>query len=66
MVWKLTDVGKRVEPIPGIPWRNMDDEEFAEAVKEMDSRFPDQKGSLKRSSFFEHVPETPKGATEKE
>ena len=70
MAWKLTDVGKRCEPIPGIPWGDMDDAEFAGAEKAIDARFPDQKGALRRSPYFEHIDDKPAkaepAATEKE
>jgi len=55
VTWILTDTGKRCEPIPGVPWRDMSDVEFAEAETEMDARFPEQLGSLRRSPFFEYV-----------
>jgi hypothetical protein len=51
-MWRLTETGLRVEPIPGIPWRSMTDEEFAAAEAEIDARFPDQPGALRRSPFF--------------
>lgn len=31
MTWKLTEWGKTRMPLPGIPWRDMTDEEFATA-----------------------------------
>lgn len=53
MAWNLTAKGLRVEPIAGIPWRELSDEEFEAAEAEMDSRFPDQPGCLRASGFFE-------------
>lgn len=35
MTWKLTEWGKTRMPLPGIPWRDMTDEEFATACAEM-------------------------------
>lgn len=32
----------------GVPWRDLSDEEFAEASAQMDAQFPDQPGSLLR------------------
>jgi len=51
-MYKLTDEAKNVEPIPGVPWRDMDDAEFKAVSAEYDKQFPDQPGSLKR--WFEH------------
>lgn len=53
MSWNLTEKGKSVEGIPGIPWRDLTDEEFKAAESFMDSQFPDQKGALKKSGFFQ-------------
>lgn len=54
-MWKLTDKGKRVEPTPDVPWRDLTDQEFAIASAVVDENFPDQKGSLKTSGLFEYV-----------
>lgn len=59
MAWRLTAKGLRVEPIAGIPWRELSDEEFEAAEAEMDARFPDQPGGLQRSGFFEKVALSP-------
>jgi hypothetical protein len=53
---RLKDEARNWEPIAGVPWRDMPDEEFAAVSAEYDAHFaPDQAGSLAR--WFEHVPE---------
>lgn len=68
-MWKLTAKGLRVEPIAGIPWRELSDEEFEAAEAEMDARFPDQPGCLRASGFFEEgetpIPQPLSPSTEK-
>lgn len=56
-MYKLTPEANNWEPIPGIPWRDLSDEEYAEVSAEYDARFPDQPGSLKR--WFHHVKDKP-------
>lgn len=54
MPYVLNDEGKRWQPIAGVPWRDMTDEEFADVSAAYDAQFsPDQAGSLRR--FFDHV-----------
>ena len=62
MAWRLTERGQRCEPIPGVPWRDMTDEEFAAAAAETDAQFPDQPGALAGSGFFEYVKPQPEKA----
>ena len=50
MSWRLTEWGKTRMPLPGIPWRDMTDEEFAAAS----SAAP----GLDERGYFEPVPET--------
>ena len=38
MSWILTEKGQRVEPIPGVDWRELTDEEFAAAEAELEAR----------------------------
>ena len=54
-MWKLTARAQRAEPIHGVPWRDLTDEEFKAASALMDERFPGDPGSLERSGFFEKV-----------
>ena len=55
-MWKLTSKAEGWEPLPGVPWRDMEDDEFREAAKMYASTgFPDR--SLHNSGFFEHVEE---------
>lgn len=56
-MWKKTKQAEGMEPLPGIPWRDMSDEEFREAARfyaEANS-FPPR--ALHGSGFFEHVEE---------
>ena len=58
-MWKLTNAAKDMEPLPGIPWRNMSDPEFREAEKRYAAQgFPAK--ALQNSGFFEHVEDAPK------
>lgn len=57
MPWTLTDKGRRVEPIAGVPWRDMSDAEFAEAERLLDQQFPGQPKSLRKSGFFAQLKE---------
>jgi len=44
---KLKAASKDLDPIPGVPWRDMEDDEFAAVSAEYDARFsPEQAGSL--------------------
>ena len=53
MVWKLTKKAEGMEPLPGVPWRDMEDDEFREMAKMYASQgWPDR--SLHTSGFFEH------------
>ncbi len=56
-MWKLTCWAKTRDPLPGVPWRDMTDEEFA-AVEAL---FPE--GTLRARGYFKHV-ETPPAAEE--
>jgi hypothetical protein len=33
MTWKLTLAAQEMEPLPGVPWRDMTDDEFREAAE---------------------------------
>lgn len=57
MVWKLTEKAEGMDPIPGVPWRDMEDEEFREIAKDYAERNQFPPRSLHGSGFFEHVPE---------
>lgn len=50
------------EPIAGVPWRDMSDEEFAAVEAAYDAQFA-EKGALSR--FFEHVVEEAGGSRAK-
>lgn len=52
MTYKLKEEAKAWEPIPGVPWRDMDDAEFDAVCEEYDKQFPDQPRSLER--WFDH------------
>lgn len=65
MVWKLTDKAKGWEPLPGVPWRDMPDEEFREIAKmysEVNGGADHGFGPrvLHNSGWFEHVEDKPK------
>jgi len=51
MTWKLTTYGKTCLGVPGVPWRDLTDEEFAEA----EALF--EPGVLRAREYFEHVPD---------
>lgn len=57
-MYKLIDDAKEWEPLPGIPWRDLSDDEFAEVSAEYDKQFPDQPGSLLR--WFHYAGPEPK------
>lgn len=62
-MWKLKTEAAQWEPISGVPWRDMTDDEFAAIEAEYDARFsPDQKGSLRR--WFEHASEKGRKASQ--
>lgn len=54
MTWKLTDEAKDKDPIPGVPWRDMTEDEFREVAKAYAERnhFPPR--ALHGSGFFDH------------
>lgn len=53
-IYKGADLG--LEPPPGAPVRDMEDDDFEAACKEYDKGFsPEQAGSLKTSPFYQHV-----------
>lgn len=55
-MWKLTsDAAKNWEPLPGIPWRDMDDKEFREVAKSYAADNGFAARALHGSGFFEHV-----------
>ena len=55
MTYRLTAEGQACSPIPGVPWRDLTDDEFAAISAAYDAGFPpDQAGSLRR--FFERDP----------
>lgn len=58
-MYKLKPEAANWEPIAGVPWREMSDEEYAAISAQYDAQFPDQPGSLER--WFEHVPDGPTG-----
>lgn len=47
------DEAKYWDPLPGIPWRDMSDDEFTEVSAEYDKQFPDDPGSLLK--WFHYV-----------
>lgn len=49
MTWKLTTYGKTRAGVPGVPWRDLSDEEFAAA----EALFAP--GVLRAREYFEHV-----------
>lgn len=55
MTWQLTDKGKRVEPLPGVPWREMSDEEFQQAAAEYATSNGFAATALATSGFFQKV-----------
>lgn len=56
MGYRLKPEAAAWEPLPGVPWRDMSDVEYAEVAATYDAQFsPEQRGSLAR--FFEHVKE---------
>jgi len=58
-MWTLTDAAKDLWPIAGVPWNDMEDEEFEAVSAEYDERNPDfPPESLKASGFFEQSAET--------
>lgn len=54
MVWKLTDKAAAAEPLPGVPWRDLDDAEFREVEKAYAERNQFDAHALRKSGFFEH------------
>lgn len=58
-VWRLTAKGRAFEPLPGVPWEEMDEVRFAVVSAEHSRRHGFEAGSLERSGFFELVPELP-------
>lgn len=53
-MWKLTDKGKGVVPLPGVPWGDMTEHEFRQAAHEYaEQGFPSN--ALGKSGFFEHI-----------
>lgn len=48
MAWKLTSWGATRMPLPGVPWRDLSDEEFAAA----EWRYPE----LRERGYFEAEP----------
>ncbi|MCC6959455.1 MAG: hypothetical protein IT301_06370 [Dehalococcoidia bacterium] len=57
MTWRLTEWAKTRMPLPGIPWRDMTDEEFAEAR----SRVPE----LEERGYFAFIPDPGTGPVER-
>lgn len=39
MTWKLTEAAQALEPIPGIPWQDLEDEAYREHEREYIERF---------------------------
>lgn len=62
MVWKLTKEAHNWEPLPGVPWHDMSDEEFRDAAKAFSEATGDPARALHGSGFFEHVEEKAKPA----
>jgi hypothetical protein len=52
MTWKLKKEAENWQPIPGVPWQDMTDDEYKAVSAEYDKQY-DEKGSLKK--YFEHV-----------
>lgn len=56
-------VTDEVEPIAGIGWGPLTDAEFEEAVAIYEALFDDeQKGAVKASGLYKHVPNPPRAA----
>lgn len=60
-MWKLTNEAKAWEPLPGVPWRDMDDNEFRDAAKQYSAQGHPAR-ALHGSGFFEHVEDKPSAA----
>lgn len=60
MTWKLTTKAEGMEPLPGVPWEDIDDARFKALAAEYDAQF--EPGALAKSGFWEHVTEPPKEA----
>lgn len=57
-MWKLTDKGKGVVPLPGVPWGDLTDYEFRQAAHDYaEQGFPTN--ALGKSGFFEHIKDEP-------
>lgn len=54
-MWKLTDKAEGQDPFPGVPWRDMTDEEFREVAKSYAERNQWGPRTLHGSGFFDHV-----------
>lgn len=52
MTWRLKEEAKAWQPIPGVPWEDMTDEQFDAVCAEYDGQFPSEPRSLER--WFEH------------
>lgn len=64
-MWKLTNKAKGKQPLPGVPWRDMDDDEFKDVAKMYASQgWPDR--ALHNSGFFDHVEEKATKSSSKE
>lgn len=53
MTYRLKFEARNFEGVPGVPWRDLTDEEFAAASAQIDAQFPDQPGALAR--WFDYV-----------
>lgn len=63
-MWKLTDKAEGLEPLPGIAWRDMTEDEFKAAAKfYSESNGGAEHGfgprTLHNSGYWEHVEDAP-------
>lgn len=54
-IWKWQGDKLNKAPLPGIPGRNLSEEEFAAASARMDQQNPDDLGALARSGLYRKV-----------
>lgn len=54
-MWKLTDKADGRDPLPGVPWRDMEDAEFRDVAKAYAALGGWPARTLHKSGYFEHV-----------
>lgn len=60
-MWKLKSEAMNWEPIAGVPWHDMEDDEYEAVCVAYDKQFPDQPHSLDRWFTHEGDKKTKKG-----